>query len=215
MAGRYVDLEPLDAVRHGADLWQAAEEEGASGASWAWLPYGPFPDAPALTAWIGQAAGSSDPLFYAVRERAPARVSGFVSLLNIRPGDAVLEIGHIWLAPRLQRTTAATEAIALLLRHGFDDLGYRRIEWKCNACNLASRHAALRFGFVFEGIFFRHMIVKGRNRDTAWFSILADEWPERRAALDAWLQPENFDADGRQRVPLRRQEERGERSVRS
>ncbi|MFO1127160.1 MAG: GNAT family protein [Rhodospirillales bacterium] len=216
IAGRVVDLEPLDADRHAADLWDAAREEDAGGeeirhASWTWLPYGPFADAATMTIWIGRRAGGNDPLFFAVREKAAGRVSGFVALLNIRPQDAVLEIGHIWLAPRLQRTTAATEAIALMLRHGFDDLGYRRIEWKCNACNIPSRNAALRFGFVFEGVFFRHMIVKGHNRDTAWYSLLADEWPARRAALDAWLRPENFDAHGRQRTRLARAEDPGRR----
>jgi RimJ/RimL family protein N-acetyltransferase len=204
LTGRFADLEPLDAERHGGDLWEAAEEGEAGRASWTWLPYGPFADAPALSAWIGGRTQGDDPLLYAIRERAHGRVSGFVGLLNIRPKDAVLEIGHIWLAPRLQRTTAATEAIGLLLGHIFDDLAYRRVEWKCNACNLASRAAALRLGFVFEGVFFRHMIVTGCNRDTAWYSLLAEEWPPRRAALASWLAPENFDADGRQRAPLPR-----------
>jgi RimJ/RimL family protein N-acetyltransferase len=204
LTGIFVDLEPLDAERHARELWEAAEEEDASRASWTWLPYGPFADAAALAAWIAGRTAGNDPLLYAVRERVHARASGFVGLLNIRPKDAVLEIGHIWLAPRLQRTTAGSEAIALLLRHAFDDLAYRRVEWKCNACNAASRNAALRFGFVYEGVFFRHMIVKGRNRDTAWYSLLAEEWPARRAALAAWLAPGNFDAHGRQRSPLAR-----------
>ena len=209
LTGSFVELEPLDAARHGADLCEAADEEDAPRASWTWLPYGPFVDAAAFTAWLARRAAGDDPLFFAVRERAQGRASGFVSFLNIRPADAVLEIGHIWLAPRQQRTTAATEAIALLLRHAFDDLDYRRVEWKCNACNGASRRAALRFGFVFEGVFFRHMIVKRRNRDTAWFSLLAEEWPARRAALESWLAPENFDASGRQRSPLARLEGEG------
>jgi RimJ/RimL family protein N-acetyltransferase len=204
LAGHFAELEPLDAGRHGGDLWEAADEEDAGRASWTWLPYGPFADAEALSAWIAERTKGDDPLFYAVRERAHGRASGFVALLNIRPKDAVLEIGHIWLAPRLQRTTAATEAIALLLGHAFDDLAYRRIEWKCNACNIASRNAALRLGFVFEGVFFHHMIVKGCNRDTAWYSLLAEEWPSRRSALASWLAPENFDALGRQRAPLAR-----------
>ena len=204
LAGSFVELEPLDAGRHARDLWEAADEEDACRGSWTWLPYGPFADAAAFASWLARRAAGDDPLFFAVRVRAQARASGFLSFLNIRPKDAVIEIGHIWLAPRLQRTTAASEAIALLLRHAFDDLGYRRVEWKCNACNAASRQAALRFGFVFEGVFFRHMIVKGRSRDTAWFSLLAEEWPERRAAFASWLAPENFDARGRQRSPLAR-----------
>jgi RimJ/RimL family protein N-acetyltransferase len=125
-----------------------------------------------------------------------------VSYLRITPEFGVIEIGHIWFAPGLQRTTAASEAIYLLARHAFDDLGYRRVEWKCDALNAASRRAAERFGFTFEGVFRKHQIVKGRNRDTAWYAITNDQWPAIRAGFQSWLSPENFDRDGRQIRPL-------------
>lgn len=200
LSGHWASLEPLDPARHGEALFAAAGDA----AIWTWLPYGPFADRQAFSSWLGDCAGVADPLFFAIRENASARVSGMLSFLNIRPRDGVVELGHIWFSPALQRTAAATDALTLPLRHAFDDLGYRRLEWKCNAANVPSRRAAERLGFRFEGIFYRHMIVKGCNRDTAWFSLLADEWPARRAALDAWLDPVNFDAAGRQRQPLRR-----------
>ena len=127
---------------------------------------------------------------------------GVVSYLRIEPEHGCIEIGHIWFGAALQRTPAATETIYLLARHAFDDLGHRRLEWKCDAANARSRRAAERFGFTFEGVFRQHMIVKGRNRDTAWFALLDGEWPAARAAYEAWLRPENFDADGRQLSPL-------------
>lgn len=203
--GRWASLEPLDPPRHGEELFAAAGDSTI----WTWLPYGPFASRQAFVAWLHDCAAASDPLFFAIRENASdrvpsARVQGMLSLLNIRPSDGVAELGHIWFAPPLQRTAAATDALTLLIHHAFDDLGYRRMEWKCNAANAPSRQAAERLGFRFEGIFYRHMIVKGCNRDTAWFSLLADEWPARRAALDDWLDPANFDAAGRQRRPLRR-----------
>jgi Acetyltransferases, including N-acetylases of ribosomal proteins len=198
--GRWATLEPLDPALHGEELFTAAGDPGL----WTWLPYGPFANRDAFTSWLRGSAGAADPVFFAVREAAGGRAQGMLSLLNIRPADGVAELGHIWLAGALQRTAAATDALTLLLRHLFDDLGYRRLEWKCNAANVPSRRAAERLGFRFEGTFYRHMIVKGGNRDTAWFSLLSDEWPERRAALDAWLEPANFDAAGRQRRPLRR-----------
>lgn len=190
------DLAPgLHAAGHPPDPQQAL-------ALWQWLPYGPFADTAAFAAWLAGCARSVDPLFFAVERRDDGAAQGMVAFLNSRPGDGVVEIGHIWFAPSLQRTAAATEAIRLLLGHAFDVLGCRRVEWKCDAQNAPSVRAARRLGFVFEGTFYRHMLVKGRNRDTQWFSIIAEEWPAVAAALDAWLAAANFDAAGRQRRSL-------------
>jgi RimJ/RimL family protein N-acetyltransferase len=166
------------------------------------MAYGPFESQAVFTEWIEGRAASKDPVFYAVIDLAAGSACGMASFMRIEPEHRVIEIGHIWFAPMLQRTRQATEAIYLLARHAFDDLGYRRLEWKCNALNTASRRAAERFGFTFEGIFRQHMIVKGANRDTAWFSIIDGEWPLRRAAFEAWLSPSNFDPSGRQRRSL-------------
>jgi RimJ/RimL family protein N-acetyltransferase len=143
-----------------------------------------------------------DPLFYAIVDRAAGAARGMASFLRMEPQHGVIEIGHIWFAPALQRTRQATEAIFVLARHAFDDLGYRRLEWKCDSLNAPSRKAAERFGFVFEGVFRQHMVVKGRNRDTAWYSMTDGEWPARRAAFEAWLAPDNFSAGGAQRRSL-------------
>jgi len=195
--GQRVRLEPLDPARHAADLFAAAQGDDAL---WDYLPYGPFADVPALTAHLEQQAASADPLFYAVVVDGAA--VGIVSYLRIEPVHGCIEIGHIWFGAPLQRTAAATETIQVLGRHVFDDLGYRRLEWKCDAANARSRRAAERLGFTFEGVFRQHMIVKGRNRDTAWYSILDGEWPAVNAGFDAWLAAENFDAAGRQRRTL-------------
>jgi RimJ/RimL family protein N-acetyltransferase len=200
LGGRLVRLEPLDAARHADDLFRAAAE--GDPALWDYLPYGPFEDAAALADWVAAKAGSTDPLFFAVCDAATGAAGGVVSLLRITPEHGTIEIGHVWFGAALQRTPQATEAIFLLARHAFDDLGNRRLEWKCDAANARSRAAALRFGFRFEGIFRQHMVVKGRNRDTAWFAILDGEWPALRAAFEAWLDPANFDADGRQQRTL-------------
>jgi RimJ/RimL family protein N-acetyltransferase len=198
LAGDRVRLEPLDPDRNAEALFAEAAGDPRL---WDYLPYGPFPDAGELREHLAQQAGSSDPLFFAVV--VDGRAVGVVSYLRIEPEHACIEIGHIWFGASLQRTPAATEVVYLLARHAFDDLGNRRLEWKCDAANARSRRAAERFGFTFEGVFRRHMIVKGRNRDTAWFSILDSEWPAVREAFERWLRPENFDADGRQRTPLR------------
>ncbi len=142
------------------------------------------------------------PLFFAVVEQASGVAAGMASWLNIVPANGTIEIGHIWFAPALQRTRAASEAIFLMMRHAFEELGYRRLEWKCDALNQGSMRAARRFGFSYEGTFRQHMIVKGRNRDTAWFALLDRDWPQQRAAFERWLAPDNFDEDGRQRVAL-------------
>jgi RimJ/RimL family protein N-acetyltransferase len=193
-----VRLEPLDPDRHAEALFAEAAGDPRL---WDYLPYGPFPDLAELREHLAQQAGSSDPLFFAVV--VDGRAVGIVSYLRIEPEHACTEIGHIWFGASLQRTPAATEVVYLLARHAFDDLGNRRLEWKCDAANARSRRAAERFGFTFEGVFRQHMIVNGRNRDTAWFSIVDGEWPEVRVAFERWLDPANFDADGRQRTPLR------------
>jgi RimJ/RimL family protein N-acetyltransferase len=199
LQGDTVRLEPVDAARHAGDLFTASE--GAS-ALWDYLAYGPFASQTEFTEWLKERAVSEDPVFYAVVDRDLGTARGMASLMRIKPEHGVIEIGHIWFAPVLQRTRHATEAIYLLARYAFDDLGYRRFEWKCDSLNLPSRRAAERFGFVFEGVFRQHMVVKGRNRDTAWFSILDVEWPAVRAAFEAWLAPENFDSKGGQRRSL-------------
>lgn len=198
--GRAVDLEPLH-PRHAAELWQAMQGEAAE-ASWAYLGYGPFASQDALARQIGAFASQHDPIFWAVRPHRSGTADGWLTLMDIQPGNAAIEIGNIWFSPRMQRSRAATEAMALLMRHAMDDLGYRRLLWKCNALNAPSRRAATRLGFTYEGTLRAHMVVKGRRRDTAMFSLLEDDWPARAAAFDAWLSEGNFDAAGRARRPL-------------
>jgi RimJ/RimL family protein N-acetyltransferase len=198
LRGGRVRLEPLSTA-HAEDLFAAAAGDPHL---WDYLPYGPFEDVEAMRAHLAAQAASEDPLFFAIVD-SDGRACGVASYLRIEPAHGCIEIGHIWFGASLQRTPAATEAIYLLARHAFDDLGNRRLEWKCDAANARSRRAAERFGFTYEGVFRQHMIVKGRNRDTAWFALLDGEWPAARAAFEAWLAPSNFDADGRQRTPLR------------
>ncbi|MDO5613128.1 MAG: GNAT family protein [Paracoccus sp. (in: a-proteobacteria)] len=194
--GRFVTLERLDPARHAEAIWQAAR-----GADWIWdyLGYGPFAAPEDYRAWADGVASGADPCFYAVLPDQDA--AGVASFLRIDPNNGVAELGHILLTPRVQRTPAASEALMLMIRWAFEN-GYRRFEWKCDALNAPSRRAALRLGFTFEGVFRKHMIYKGRNRDTAWFAITDDEWPALRGAYDAWLAPANFDAEGRQRESL-------------
>ena len=192
LRGRDVELEPLH-TRHAAELWDAAQ--GAD-ASWAYMGYGPFADGAAMTRHVAAFAATHDPMAWAVRPVATGVVSGWLTLMEIQPANAAIELGHIWFAPRMQRTRAATEAMFLLLRMAADELGYRRMVWKCNALNEPSRRAALRLGFQYEGLLRATNVVKGRNRDTAYYSILAEEWPRCRDALAAWLDPGNFAADG-------------------
>jgi RimJ/RimL family protein N-acetyltransferase len=195
LAGRRISLEPLDPDRHAEPLFAAAHGDPHL---WDYLPYGPFDSLDAFREHLAQQAASEDPLFFAVGE------AGVASFMRMDPANGVIEIGNIWFGAPLQRTPAATEAIYLMSRYAFDELGNRRLEWKCNAANARSRAAALRFGFTFEGVFRQHMIVKGRNRDTAWYSIIDAEWPDVKARFEAWLDPANFDADGRQKRPLAR-----------
>lgn len=199
--GDLVRLETLDPPRHAESLYTSGHGEG-SDELWQHLPYGPFAGQEAFNTWLADRAASADPLFFAVVDWDAMRALGMVSFMRMDPANGVIEIGNIWFAPVLQRTRKSTEAIYLMARYVFDDLGYRRLEWKCDSLNTPSRRAAERFGFTYEGIFRQHMVVKGRNRDTAWFSMTDGEWPSRRAAFEAWLAPGNFDEEGRQRKSL-------------
>lgn len=201
MIGGTCRLEALDADRHAADLFTANRAD-RDGRNWTYLPYGPFAEPEPFMAWAAASAHSDDPLFHAVVDAASGHAVGVASYLRIEPAVGVIEVGHINCSPALQRTVAATEAMYLMMRRVFDELGYRRYEWKCDALNAPSRAAALRLGFSFEGIFRQATLYKGRNRDTAWFSIIDSEWPARRRAFERWLDPANFDASGRQRASL-------------
>jgi RimJ/RimL family protein N-acetyltransferase len=190
--GQYTTLEPLHR-RHAEELWQAAQ--GADD-SWTYLGVGPFTSAKAMARQIMDLAAMHDPMLWAVRPVSTGVVSGWLALMDIQPQNASIELGNIWFSPRMQRTRAATEAIFLALKLAADDLGYRRLVWKCNALNAASRRAAERLGFSYEGRHRAHMVVKGRQRDTDWYSIVGDEWPPCRDALLAWLDAANFADDG-------------------
>jgi RimJ/RimL family protein N-acetyltransferase len=198
LEGRYGRVEKLDASRHGADLWAALAGHDQV---WTYLAYGPFAQAEAFGSWLAAHAGTADPFCYVVIDNT-GRACGILSLMSVRPDMRVIEVGHVLLSPVLQRTPLATEVQYLLARYALETLGYRRYEWKCNALNAASRRAAVRLGFEFEGVFPQHMIVKGRNRDTAWYGMLDRDWPARKQAFERWLAPENFDADGRQKSSL-------------
>jgi len=195
LAGRHVRLVPLDAALHAADLF---EEVRGHDEVWTYLFDGPFPELTSFRERLESMAKSDDPLFFAIINCRSGRAVGYASYMRIEPGHRVIEVGSILFAPALQRTPGATEAMYLMAKHALDDLGYRRYEWKCNSLNAPSRHAALRLGFKFEGIFRKHMIIKGRNRDTAWYSMTDEEWPGRKIAFEKWLHPSNFDANGRQ-----------------
>lgn len=195
LTGSYATLRPLAGSDAGA-LYACSRDESV----WRFLSYGPWASAADYRAWVERHAPSRDPVFLTVVVDGTAR--GVVAYLRIEPDHGVVEIGHVWYAPAIQRTPATTEAAYLLARHVFDDLGYRRLEWKCNASNEPSRRAAERLGFTYEGTFRQHMWVKGANRDTAWYALLDGEWPAARAAFEAWLDPANFDAAGTQRASL-------------
>lgn len=196
LAGRYVRLEPLSAA-HAGDLF-AAISQPPQPSRFDYLSEAPPADAAALACWIEARSGQADPLFSAVVEQTSGRAVGRQALMRITPEHGVIEIGNILWSDAMARTRLATEALYLMAAHVFEDLGYRRLEWKCNAQNAASRRAALRFGFRYEGIFLQHMWLKGANRDTAWFAMLDVQWPVLRERYAAWLQPENFTNDGRQ-----------------
>jgi RimJ/RimL family protein N-acetyltransferase len=198
LGGSHVLLRPVDAATDAEPLYAVSHPPDGDPAIWTYLPDGPYESPEHLRRMLAWAETSQDPLYFTLVRLRDERPLGQASYLRITQELGVIEIGHIWFGVPLQRTTAATEAIYLLARHAFDDLGYRRLEWKCNALNAASRRAAERFGFVFEGVFRKHQIVKGRNRDTAWYAILDEDWPAIRAGFQAWLAAENFDSEGRQ-----------------
>lgn len=203
LRGQYVELEPLH-VRHAAELFQCARAGSEVGdASWTYLPYGPFATEAAMKSFVGEFASTHDPMAWAIRPVTTGLVSGWLTLMDIQPKNAAIELGHIWFSPQLQRTRAATEAMFLLLKLAADDLGYRRLVWKCNALNAPSRRAAERLGFVYEGTLRAVVVAKGRLRDTAYFSILADEWPAAHDRIQAWLDPSNFAPDGTAKTSLR------------
>ena len=200
MAGRTCRVEPLNVARHAVDLHEA-NVLGEDGRNWAYLSYGPFATFDAYQAWLAGAASKPDPQFHTIVDLATGRPAGLASYLRIDPEAGSIEVGHIKYSPALQRTVAATEAMYLMMRRAFE-LGYRRYEWKCNALNAPSRAAAQRLGFSYEGIFRQARVDKGRNRDTAWYAMIDREWPAIDRAFRRWLDPANFDAEGRQRTSL-------------
>lgn len=201
MDGRYCRLEPLDAARHSPDLF-AAFSADRSGAIWTYMPDGPFDGLRDLQAWAESAQGVDDQPYFAIIDQRNGTAAGIASYMRLKPAHGVIEVGGIAFAPALQKSRAATEAIFLMMSRVFNDLGYRRYEWKCDALNAASRRAAQRFGFTYEGQFRQAIVYKGRNRDTAWFAAIDREWPALQEAFSAWLAPSNFDADGRQKERL-------------
>jgi RimJ/RimL family protein N-acetyltransferase/predicted ester cyclase len=202
LEGRHVLLRALDAGADTEALYAESHPPAADPGLWTYLPDGPYRDVGEMRDALGQAQASEDPLFYTVVLRPEDRPAGVASYLRITPEQGVIEIGHIWFGASLRQTIAATEAIYLLAAYAFDELGYRRLEWKCNSLNEPSRRAAVRFGFYFEGVFRSHMVVKGRNRDTAWYAMTDEEWPAVRAGFEVWLDSGNFDAGGAQRRRL-------------
>ncbi len=202
LGGHYVCLQPLALAAHGDELWLALQGPDSDPALWDYLPYGPFAERAAFDAWLAANQASADPLFFAVIDLASGRALGLLSFLRMAPRDGCIEIGHIAFGAAMQRSPASTEAVYLLAELAMTTLGYRRLEWKCNARNARSMRAAERLGFVYEGTFRQHMVIKGRNRDSAWFSIIDQEWPHCRAAFQRWLAPANFDEAGRQRQRL-------------
>lgn len=201
LEGPHVSVEPMVDERRFDELYDAYRED-ADGALWRWLPYGPFADRASFRRFAEGTYLRRDPLFHAIVPRETGRAAGVASLMRIDPTNGVVEIGHIGFSPQIKRTRAASEAFHLLMIRVFAELGYRRYEWKCNDRNEPSKRAALRLGFQPEGVFRQHMVTKGENRDTAWFSIIDGEWPLVDAAFKAWLDDGNFDADGRQRRGL-------------
>ncbi len=203
LEGRIVTVAPLDPSAHGDALYEGSHGEDRDDL-WRYLFEGPFSGRAEFLSSLRDKAASRDPLFFAIVDRNSGQAVGHAAYLRITPAHRVIEVGSILFTSRFQRTAGATEAMYLMARHVFDDLGYRRYEWKCDARNAPSRRAALRLGFQFEGIFRQHMIVKGQNRDTAWFSMLDSEWPARKANFERWLAPSNFDDNGAQRQSLSR-----------
>ncbi|MGH6908286.1 MAG: GNAT family N-acetyltransferase [Aestuariivirga sp.] len=203
LPGRWVRLEPVSAARHAKELYDSFTGNDPQGHVWTYMGYGPWESFKAFEEWLKGREASRDPWFYAIVLRDSGKACGMGSFLRADAANGVIEIGHIWLSPGLQKTREASEAIFLMIRHCFDDLGVRRLEWKCDALNAPSRRAGERFGFTFEGIFRQHYIVKGRNRDTAWYAMLDKDWHRVRDGFENWLRPGNFDESGRQKAKLR------------
>lgn len=201
MEGRFCRLEPLDPARHAHDLF-AANQLDAEGRNWTYQFVGPFQDFESYRTWLEQVAKADDPLFHTIVDLKTGKAVGVATFMRIDRAHGVIEVGNINYSPLLQRTPAATEAMFLMMRRVFDELGYRRYEWKCDCLNAPSRAAALRLGFQYEGIFRQAVVYKGRNRDTAWYSIIDSEWPALKQAYERWLAPENFHTDGGQKRPL-------------
>jgi RimJ/RimL family protein N-acetyltransferase len=201
--GAHVLLRPLDAARDAEPLFALSHPPDGDPSLWTYLPDGPYENVEQLRQTLRWAQTTSDAVYFTIAPADDTPALGMAAYLRIDPHMGSIEIGHVLFGASLQRTTAATEAIFLLLRRAFEELGYRRVEWKCNALNAASRRAAERFGFAFEGVFRNHMVVKGRNRDTAWFAITNEDWPAIKEGFEAWLDPANFDGQGRQIRSLR------------
>jgi RimJ/RimL family protein N-acetyltransferase len=200
--GRWMRLEHVSAVKHAADLYASFDGKDPESTIWTYMGYGPFASQEVFTEWVKSREPIRDPWFYAFVRRSNNRAVGMGAFMRNDAANGVIEIGHIWMSPELQQTREATETIYLMMRHCFDDLGVRRLEWKCDSLNAPSRKAADRFGFTYEGTFRQHFIIKGRNRDTAWFAMLDSEWPKARAAFEAWLKESNFDEKGMQKAKL-------------
>jgi len=201
MEGRFCRVEALDVARHAKDLF-AAYSQGETGGLWTYIPVGPFETFEGLQAWLEAGCASQDPLFYALIERETGRAVGIASYLRITPDFGVIEVGNIVFSPRLQKTPMATEVMFLMMQQAFNTLGYRRYEWKCDALNAPSRRAAARLGFAYDGLFRQALVYKGRNRDTAWFSILDKDWPAIERGFLSWLEAANFDEKGTQKRAL-------------
>lgn len=201
MQGHYCRVEPLDILTHVDELHEAFAAD-TEGRLWTYMPMGPFASVVEMKDWMDGACTGEDPMFFAIIDGSSNKAVGIASYLRIKPAIGVVEVGYIAFSPQLQKTRAASEAMYLMMARVFDELGYRRYEWKCDALNAASRKAAVRLGFVHEGTFEQATIYKGRNRDTAWFAILDRDWPTTKVAFEAWLAPENHDEQGRQRRSL-------------
>ncbi|WP_027592111.1 GNAT family N-acetyltransferase [Pseudomonas sp. LAIL14HWK12:I7] len=197
--GRFIRLEKLDPAHHGDDLWDVLQGPDADPVLWDYLPYGPFPERGAFDRWLQGHAASPDPLFFTVIDRPTGQAQGILSLMSIVPDHGRIEIGHIAFGAAMQRTPKGTEAVYLLGKRAFE-LGNRRLEWKCNNANVRSKRAAERFGFVYEGVFRKHLVVKDHNRDTAWYSITDDEWPQVAAGFERWLSADNQRPEGQART---------------
>ena len=200
LTGRFCSLERMDAAKHARTIYDIQKHDDDS--RWTYLGYGPFRDFTSYHCWMEEYAGFEDPFFFTVLEKASGQPIGVLSYLRITPIYGTIEIGGINFSGRMQRQPASTETIYLLIKHAFENLGYRRVEWKCDANHALSRRAALRYGFQFEGIFRQHLMYKGRNRDTAWFSIIDSEWPGIKESFEQWLAPDNFDEQGKQKATL-------------